>query len=219
MSDPTHELIRELASDLAPVRPLPRLRSAVLTLVGIWLGVAAFTLAWKGVKPEMWGALLLPIGPGGVVLGLLLAGAGGLVASLALALPGREAAARAGRRLAIAGVLLACLVGGLVLTAGPRGPSALDAPCLVAALAIALAPALAAAWFAGRAAPFHPLSIALAAATATGALGGAVAQVTCPVHELGHLLWGHAIAPALGLVVLTIPLLIALRASERAHPM
>jgi hypothetical protein len=88
----------------------------------------------------------------------------------------------------------------------------------VTALAIGLAPGLAIAWFAGRAAPFRPLTLALAAAAGAAALGGSVATATCSSDEAMHLLVGHALVPALGAFVLALPLLVALRRSERGQP-
>jgi hypothetical protein len=187
----------------------------VIVPVGLWLAFSAVAFALKGITPEMREALRFPIGAGGAVASLLFGGAGWLAAALALSLPGREAVVRGGLTIGAAGMLFVNLLGIGGLWLEPRSPGALDLPCVLQALALAFPPALAAAWFAGRAAPFRPLTIALAAAGATSALGAAVALVTCPIHNLGHLLWGHAIAPLLGILALTLPLLVMLRTSAR----
>jgi hypothetical protein len=219
--DPTRELIRELASDLAPVRPLPRLRFLAAVVLWSWLAIGAAGVALQGLAPTFWRSLAAPLSSGGIFAGLLGAGLGGALAALALAIPGRERVARVGLALGGGGAALAAGIACALLArsslAAWRAPAAGDLPCLATALAIGLVPALALGWLAGRAAPHRPLTIALAAAAGAAALGGSVAQATCAWGEAMHLLLGHALVPAVGALALTLPLLVAIRRSEREH--
>jgi hypothetical protein len=201
--DSTRELIRELASELAPVRPLPRVRFVAAAVLLAWLAIGVVDVALKGLA------------------GLLLAGVGGVLAALALAVPGRERLARAAFALGAAGMAIAAGVGFALVARSPlaewRWPVGHDWPCLFTALTVGLVPALALGWFGGRAAPFRPLAIALAAAAGSAALGGSVSQATCAADDPMHLMLGHVIAPAVGAFALTLPLLIAIRRSERGQ--
>lgn len=91
-----------------------------------------------------------------------------------------------------------------------------DLHCLLVACAVGLLPALGVVAFAGRAAPHRPLVLAVAAAAGAVALGTVAAQASCPYADLRHLLMGHALAPALGALLLVLPLLVALHRTERA---
>jgi hypothetical protein len=218
-ADSTRELIRELARDAAPVKPLPRLRFVALALLSLWLAIGVAGVAIQGLAPTFWEALTMPVSAGGIFAALLVAGLGGVVAALALAVPGRERLARFGFALGGAGSMLAAGVGIALLMRSPlvewRWPEQHDLPCLAVALAVGFAPALALGWFAGRAAPFRPLALALAAAAGAAALGGSVAQATCAATDPLHLVFGHILVPAAGALVLTLPLLVAMR---RARP-
>jgi len=219
-AESTRELLRELASDLTPVKPLPRLRFVAAAVLLAWLAIGVGGIALEGLAPTFWQTLAVPISAGGIFVGLLLAGLGGVLAALALAIPGREPLARAGLALGGAGVAIAAWVGFALVADSSlawRLPRAGDLPCLLTALVISLAPALALAWFSGRAAPFRPLALALAAAAGAAALGGSVAQACCGSDQAMHLLLAHALVPALGVFVLTLPLLVAIRGSERSQ--
>lgn len=220
--DPTRELIRDLAADLGPVRPLPRVRFVAAAVLLLWLAIGVVGVAVKGLAPTFLETLAMPVSAGGIFAGLLVAGLGGVLAALALAIPGRERLARLAFALGGAGMAIAAGVGFALIARSPlvewRWPAASDLPCLATALVVGLVPALALGWFAGRAAPFRPLAIALAAAAGAAALGGSVAQATCPAADPMHLMLGHVIVPAVGAFALTLPLLVAIRRSERRQP-
>jgi hypothetical protein len=220
-ADPTRDLIRELVRDAAPVQPLPRMRFVAASVLLLWLALGVIGVALKGLAPTFWETLAMPVSAGGIFAALFVAGVGGVIAALALAVPGRESLARAGFAVGAGGVLLAAGVGIALLMRSPlvewRTPDLHDVVCLALALAVGLAPALALGWFAGRAAPFRPLVIALAAGAGAAALGGSVAQATCPASDPWHLLFGHVLVPAAGAFVLTLPLLVAIRRSERSR--
>jgi MFS family permease len=217
----TRALIRDLAGDLTPVQPLPRLRLLAAAVLLLWLAIGVVGVALQGLAPTFWRTLAMPISAGGIFAGLLVAGVGGVLATLALAIPGRDRLARGAFALGGAGIAIAAGVGIALLARSPlaewRWPAGHDLPCLAVALAIGLAPALALGWLAGRAAPFRPLAIALAAATGAAALGVSVAQATCPADDAMHLMLGHVLVPAVGALVLTLPLLVAIRRAERAR--
>lgn len=217
MSEGTEELISELAVDLQPVRPIPALRVAVAAVVGVW-ALAVGLAIWLGradtVKLlEVWG------GPPGLVFGGLgLAGVCGILAAIAASMPGHERAVRIGAGLAVCGLLLASAVGLLlfVSTVASADPGfAAHWACLWHASAAGLVPALGAAWFAARAAAQRPLYAALGAAASAAALGTVAIQAFCPFGGPAHLLMGHVLAPAVGILLLTIPLLYALRSLTR----
>jgi hypothetical protein len=219
--DPTRDLIRDLASDLAPVKPLPRVRFVAAAVLLLWLAFGIVEIARVGLAPTFWQTLAMPVSAGGIFAGLFLAGVGGELGALALALPGRERLARAALAVGAAGMAIAAGVGLALVARSPliawRLPDAGDLPCLVSALLVALVPALALGWFGGRAAPFRPLAIALAAAAGAAALGGSIAQATCSAEDAMHLMLGHALVPALGAFALALPLLLAIRRSERGQ--
>lgn len=212
-------LIRELARDLRPVRPLPPVRRVVAGLLGVWLAVAAVGIALLGWKADL-GALLAQRAVLSVSLGLVVAGLGGLVAAAALGVPGRERLARGALLCGGAGLAVAAGVGTLLFLRSPAvepgAPLESDLHCLLVACAVGLLPALGVVAFAGRAAPHRPLVLAVAAAAGAVALGTVAAQASCPYADLRHLLMGHALAPALGALLLVLPLLVALHRTERA---
>lgn len=220
-AESTRELIRELAGDLTPVKPLPRLRFVALAVGSLWLAIGLAGIALKGLAPTFFETLEMPVSAGGIFCGLLVAGLGGVLAALALGVPGRERLARAGFAVGGAGMLVAASIGAALLGRSPlvewRLPDAHDLPCLLTALGVGLLPALAIAWFGGRAATLRPLTVALAAAAGAAALGGSVAQATCAASDPLHLVFGHVLAPAFGAFVLALPLLVAMRRSERSQ--
>lgn len=218
-ADPTRALIRDLASDLTPVKALPRIRFVAAAVLLLWLAIGLVGIGVKGLAPTFWETLAMPVSAGGIFAGLLVAGLGGIFAALALAVPGRERLARAGLALGGAGMAIAAGVGFALLARSPlvewRLPVGHDLSCLVTAIAVGLVPALALSWFGGRAAPFRPLTIALAAAAGAAALGGSVAQATCSAEEAMHLMLAHVLVPMVGAFVLTLPLLVAMRRTQR----
>lgn len=205
MSRDADRLIEQLSRELAPVRRIPRLRSAAsVVLLGAAL-VALALLALQGARPGLI-PFALPLESSAILAGLLLVGLGGTAAALGGSVPGRERVARAGSAGLAAGLLLAAGAGfSLLLHARGLARLGLDwsgLQCLLRAGTLALVPALLLAGFVRWAAPARPLA-ALAAA-AGGALGfGAVAvHLSCPSDEPVHLAAFHALAPVLGGVVL-----------------
>jgi hypothetical protein len=214
------ELIRELARDLDPVRPIPRIRTVMAGVIGLWLAVAAIGLTVLGLRPDLAEATIGARGVAAVFAGLGLAGLGGVVAALAMGVPGREVLARAALAVAILGMVAAAAVGTVLVAITPVDhalvPFTADLGCLSVAMLVGLLPAVGVVWFAGRAAPFRPVVLVLAAAAGTAALGAIAAQASCPHSDMRHLMVAHALAPAVGALLLTLPLLVALKRFGRS---
>lgn len=214
------ELVQELVADLEPVRPIPALGTAVAGVVGIWLAVAVLGLSLKGLRPDGLGSFMVLLGPGGIFAGLGMMGAGGIVAGIALGIPGREGTARLAVLFSMLGLGLGAGVGTYLFvqspSAGMQGDGMTDLTCLLVACGVALLPSVGVAILAGRAAPFRPLVLVIAAAAGAAALGAVTAQAICPYDGLRHLMLGHLLAPAAGALLLSLPLLFVLRRSGRS---
>ncbi len=217
VSDPSPEadLIRALANDLEPVRPIPPLRVMVAIVVGVWALAAVAGVVALGVAPDFFDMLLHDVGTALVFSGLGLTGLGGLVAVLAAGVPGRETAVKVGFTAAALGMAAAAGTGTLLLLQSPLLEPPVSAThhlaCLARAAMVAVVPALSIMWFAGRAAPHRPLVLVLAAGASMAALGAVTAQASCYLDDVRHLMIGHIAAPVLLAVVLSLPLLVALR--------
>ena len=209
------DLIRELARDLDPVDPIPRIRTVVAGVAALWFAMAGIGLTVLGLRPDLVEATLQVRGVAVVFVGLGLAGAGGVIAALAMGVPGREVLARSALAVAILGMVIAAASGTLLFATNPvadaRVPFTGDLACLTVAMLVGILPALGVVWFAGRTVPFRPLILVLAAAAGTASLGAISAHASCPHSEMRHLLVAHALAPAVGVLLLTLPLLVALK--------
>lgn len=218
MSEPgtgTQELIRDLAEDLTPVRRLPALRWVALGVVGLWALVAVPGTLLRGVRPDLVEMLLADRGASWIFWSLAASGLGGVVAALALSIPGRDWVATGGLAVGLLGLATAAGLGTLLVLSSPSPFAPLlaagDLRCLGMACGVAAVPAVGVVWFLGRAAPYRPLLAVLAGAAGMAALGALAAQASCPYGDPRHLLAGHVLAPAVGALVLTAPLVRALR--------
>ena len=219
MKRSTDTLIRELGRGLAPVRPLPRLRSVVM--VALVLAVPGWIWALAragGARPD-----LLPLATGDLVfasiaLGLTLVGAAATVGATALAVPGRAEGARRALAFAALGALLAFGIApgwlGAAHPSAAHGPQASDLGCLIRGLGVSLASALATVAFVWRAAPRRVAWTAAIGAAAGTALGALSMHVTCPSPEPSHWLFGHAAAPLVAALA-TLPLVYTLSRLRR----
>ena len=188
-------------------------------VLATWAAFAVVGIAVRGLRPDFLEMFLHMRGATLVFGGLALAGVGGLVAALALGVPGREAAVRAGLVTSGIGFALAAGLGTLLFLQSPVAESVpwrADFQCLAVAMAVALIPALGIVVLGGRAAVHRPLVLVLAAAAGMAALGAATAQATCPADDLRHAMFGHVIAPGVGALLLALPLLVALRRASRS---
>lgn len=203
------EQIRELARDLAPVRPIPPLRAALAAAVALALVslAAHWLLGGPGLRPGGTAVSSLPYLA--TLAGLALVAFGALGGALAAAVPGREAAARLGARVAVTGVLVAVVGGiwGIVvgggMAAGERITDCLS--CIGRALTLGAAPVLLACSFIVYAAVRRPgpgTALALAGGVALGAVA---VHATCPSDSPLHWLLAHTLAPVMAVLVLTAP--------------
>ena len=206
----TEDQVRELVQDLAPVRPIPPLTSTLAAAVALGLVVLAahWLLGGPGLRPGGSAVSSLPYVA--TLAGLVLVAFGALCAALAAAIPGREAPARLGARVAAVGMVLA-VCGGLwgvvaadVPMAGERITDCLS--CIGRALTLGAAPVLVACAFIVYAAVRRPSSATALALTGGVALGSAAVHTTCPIDSPMHWLLAHALAPVVAVAVLTAPL-------------
>jgi len=216
MSDErSRDLIRALGEDLRPVTPIPRLRMALAAVLAAWVAVVLASWAWSGLRPGGLTAMYSQTSIALVIAALAAVGGAGLVASLAASVPGRERLAWGAFLLGLMSAAAAAGLGTFLVAAAPGNepgaPAAAHVSCLVRACVVGLLPALVVAVFAARAAPYRPLVIVLGAAAGAAALGAVAAQATCPFGDPVHLMLGHILAPVAGALVLTLPLLIAVR--------
>jgi len=211
----TDEFLRELSRDLSPVERIARLRSGVLGVIGLWGVLTLAALAVRGLSPTFSHPTGLASGFGVVLVGLSLAGLGGVVAALASSVPGRETTARAASGLLGLGPLLGLGLGGWLLSrdvAAALPPSlGSDARCLSLAFGVAALPALGALLYAVRAAPSHRAMTLAALGAGCVALGAFTAQLGCTDTAFRHLMVSHALAPALGAALFFAPLWLGFR--------
>ena len=205
MSEP-NRLIDALVDDLAPVKPVARLRLHLLSLLGVGTVFALAALAWKGLRPGLAPAvsafggytwLVASLG-GGVVLALL----GGL----ALMRPGREQLGAASAwtgvvALASSAALLVFGASGADLSATAR----FDMLCLQQATLLGLLPCVGLLAFASRGWPSQTRLATASLALAAGALGGLVTHLACSLETAVHLAVGHGASPWLLAALFTLP--------------
>ncbi len=203
----TETLLRELARELEPVQPIPKLRSTLIAVVSLWL-IAVLVDAWTGgPPPAIAGRNLAFVG---VLLGLISASAGATLAALAGAVPGRGDEAKWGRALAVAGLVLAAGVSlwavAQVEAAASGVPWATNLACIRRATVLGILPALLVCAFLARAWARKPLVAAGLAATGCVALGSVAVHLSCPAGAGLHVLLGHAFAPLVTTAILALPL-------------
>jgi len=204
----TERLLHELTEDLAPVRPIPRLRAGAAAVFGVWAG--AVLLAWfLGVVPRDAFEAIRSSSPSYLIVfaGLALMAVGATLAAMAGAVPGREEATRGSGLLACAGVGLAA-GGGLwaVVAAGADNSAAGAIMCLSEAGTLAFLPVLVASLFLARGVAHRPRLGAGLAVCGSVALGALVIHASCRIGGGLHVLLGHALAPLFLGFGLAIPL-------------
>jgi hypothetical protein len=222
VSGPAEDRICQLARELEPVRPIPRLRAALATALGLWgAGLAGERLlGGPSLRPgsdAAWfePAFLAQLG------GLVLAALGFTLAALASAVPGREGALRRGLGAGAIG-MLAALVGGLWGLPGSPGVSAGEgfaglAGCGLRALGLGSASTLLGCIFIARAWVRRPAFAAWLALAGGSTLGAVAVHVTCPSNSALHQLLGHALAPLVAAAALALPFSLPLRSRAQSN--
>ncbi|MBW2270884.1 MAG: DUF1109 family protein [Deltaproteobacteria bacterium] len=219
MSGPAQDLIDALATDLAPIRRIPRVREGLAGVVGIW-GVVTLGAAWMR-EPRLDLSIRLATDGAfaGILLGLALAALAGTIAGLAGAVPGREPLERRARWIGLGGLALALIVGlyaSLVAQgAGATAPLGQDAVCLSMGVSIGLAPAAVLLAFARRGHVLRPARDAVLLIVGGFGLGGLAVQIVCHHEGARHMLLGHVMVPPLLLALAAIPLTLWLASRVR----
>ncbi|MCH8083727.1 MAG: DUF1109 family protein [Myxococcales bacterium] len=207
----TEDLAQQLVRDLPPVKPIARLRVAG-SLVASLSVVAVVATGWMTGEWPRFGEAVFWSDPirVAVLLGLMIAAAGAVVAALASAIPGREPLARAGW--ISAGLAAVGSIGcGLWAVAGGESEFAASllagsASCFAHALLLAIPAALAASFYISRGAPQHRLIASGAAAAGSAGLGAVAVHATCSAVGSFHLLLGHCLTPIAAGLLFALPL-------------
>jgi len=205
----SEDFVRELTAGLAPVRPIPPLRRVLPLVFATWGAAIAARWALGGPPPCVgidcsWRDPL----SWGLFAGLVLTAAGGLVAALAHAVPGRARLAAVGASALLVGLALALASSGLalLLEAAPLPtPLAAAAGCGAHAALLGFVPAALVCGFAARAFEHRPGRSAVMACLGGVALGAIAVQLSCGAGDPRHLLLGHALAPIGAALLLALP--------------
>ncbi len=192
----TEDLLRQLSSDLKPVRRVAPLRVSAALVLSLW--TLAVLCEWRmgGARPA-FGEIGRWHDPAYSALfgGLLLAAGSGLVAVLAQREPGRASLGRGAMLVAGAGALCAVAAAGAAwwqLGAGTMGGLAGSWSCIARSLTLGVMPALVAAlllrrsWRAG-----DGWRVPLFAAP----LGALAVHASCVAGGGEHMLLGHVFGP------------------------
>ncbi len=214
---PTEELVELLVGESKPVRRMPSLRRSAGIILALGSAAGLLFVLPHGLRAD----LLEVVAAGGqfsaVGIGLAVVALGGIVAALAMVIPGREATVRAAFAAIALGTLVAVGIGGTFSLLGDLGslPDKLaeetgklsgSFPCFSISIVISIAPLAILAVFAGRGVMRHPFALASCAALGGVGFGAFVVHLCCGVDGILHMLLGHALAPFLGVLLLS-PLL------------
>jgi hypothetical protein len=194
----TEELVARLAAELAPVRPVLRLRHQALAVaagfaasaagVGVWLGLDPVAALGRGaISATLAGALAL-VGVGGVALGL------------AARIPGRERISRvAAAAICAGGVTAAALALAHAASGAESGALApalaQSGHCAARSLLLAIPSGLLALALARRGAPWRTAATGLGLAAGAVSLGALLVHLSCPSPSAWHWLCAHALLP------------------------
>jgi len=204
MSRGTDDLIRELASGLAPVRRIPRLRGVLVLAAALAFAAALVQLAVAGgVRSDLIARLRHDAWFCAIAAALALVAVGAPLAATAASVPGRETARRAGLVALAAGLAVAAVALLFAAPGTPRGFASNDVRCLVRAALIAAAPAAALLLFAARALPRAPFLLSAFGVAAGGGFGALAMHAICPSPDPSHWGWAHAFAPIAIVLVIT----------------
>lgn len=220
MSGPAHDLIDELAADLAPVERLPRIRWGLAGALGLWC-LVFFAASWMHDPPVDVRARLASNGTWAAIsMGLMLAALAGAIAGLAGAVPGREDLERRARWVGLGGLVLAVVVGvyATFVAIGVdrvEAPISQDAWCFAVGASIGLVPGAVLLAFVRQGHVLRPGRDAMLLLVGSFSLGALAVQVVCQHDGARHMLLGHAVMPLLLLTLAGIPLSVWL--SQRAR--
>lgn len=212
MNDPqqTEALLQRIVEDADACRPVPRLRVVAGGVAALSALVAALYLYFGvGLRPDLAHLMRGDLHFAGIWLGLLVTALGAGLWVVAASVPGRAAAERVGRRVALAGALLGFVIAPLAVLIH-SGSAALHAElhdfvCMGGAFGVAALPGAALLVWVLWTAPARPVRTALCAAVGAGALGALVIHGSCPAGDPGHWVRAHALAPLAAMAVAGLP--------------
>ena len=219
----TRALAEQLGRDLRPVRRIPRLRSVLAAIAGM----AGVGMAWSlygagGARTDLVAVMGQHPGFAAIGLGLLAMALGGTVAAVAASVPGRDSLQRVGNWLLAVGALVGFVAAPgwiLLYSAGVSlWPGHDEFMCLRGAMWVALLPAAAVLGFVFWAAAYRPVWAGVAGVMGAFGLGAIAMHASCPNDGAAHWIMGHALAPLLGALGATLPLVFVSRwrATRRA---
>jgi hypothetical protein len=215
--DQTQRLITALANDREPVRLLPRLRTSAGAVLALSSAVLVYSIVVHGVRADWAGLMSGSASYAAILLGLAVCGLGATLAAIAGATPGREDVMWRGGLLAAiglsSGVLVASL--GAALGAGWAGSLGEDWMCLRSALLLSPLPAAAGLFVVSRGFVARPGLVAAAALVGAAATGAIAIHLACDLTSERHFLLGHASAPILLALALSVPAAVLLRRFAR----
>ena len=207
----SENLVAELVERLEPVRPILRLRTVAGAALGLGAVMSSIVFAIRGLRPDL---MMGTLEPAVLLVGLGLTGVacGGIVASIAAAIPGREGIARTGLGALVAGLALSAGAAGWGLfSSGAAAWGGLAMNCLLTASVVGLLPTVGLLTFLVHALPRRPAAALATAAGGAVGIGGLAAHATCAATGALHVLVEHALAPVLGGVLLALLLYPVLR--------
>ncbi|MGH0035455.1 MAG: NrsF family protein [Myxococcota bacterium] len=205
----TDRLIRQLATDVPPVRRVPPLWMSFGGVIAVASAVGIVFLLASGAPSDVRSAVRGGGPYGAVLLGLGLAGLLGSLAALAEGIPGRE------RSVVVCGWAAIVAFGwgaGRALAAwwsegfAPGVGLAVDRMCLQRALLLAVVPTLALVLLLARGWVGRPARAAVLALTAGAALGSVGVHLGCQLDEGRHLLVGHVGPTVVWVALIAAPL-------------
>jgi len=219
---PTEELVTLLARDLVPIGRIPRLRAQLAALLAAGALIPLLVVSYRGPRPSAFALLLSGEAFTLVAAGLILAAGGAAAAALAMTRPDRELLARGGLSLGVGGLALSAVVaalcfGGAPSTAGNAGALGQALSCGLSGILFTLPLSLVCAYLLSTGAPRHLGLAASVAAFGATAFGALAVHLTCPSLSVWHWITGHALAPALGAVLLALPVRALARRWEHAR--
>ena len=201
MTRPTEALIHDLATELEPVRRVPRLRTVVALALGLGGASGVAWIAFAGSQFAAHPPELVPY-----YLALLATGAvaalGGICAAGASAVPGRERVQAIGTQVLVIGLLCAAAAAAAAVASGVP-PASLEAQwfaagvsCIALVALLALPCAALLFHFARRGTPERrTLALVLAGASAA-TLASVAANLSCATCDLTHAVVFHQVGPA-----------------------
>ncbi len=201
MSDAaTDTLIHRLATEAGPVRRISSPEWAFLLVVAITTGIGAAFLGPSAVMRGVQRSVFEGGTESVVLVGLLVAAAGGIAAALAEREPGRDHSTWLGLAALAAGLGLAAIGAIAAACLEPSGATSWgdQLRCLAKCSLLAAPPAALSLLLLTRSAPGRPRLAALAAGAGAAALGGAIVHLACAGDGEPHRLAAQGLAPLLG---------------------